>query len=53
MYKNILGLNLYYEEENPNANQAVLVVHGWGASIAAMKPVINSLKHKYLSLIHI
>lgn len=47
MYKNILGINLYYEEENPNANQTVLVVHGWGASIAAMKPVINSLKHKY------
>lgn len=47
MYKNILGLNLYYEEENPNADQTVLVVHGWGASIAAIKPVINSLKHKY------
>lgn len=47
MYKNIFGLNIYYEEENSTANQVVLVVHGWGASIAAMKPVINSLKHKY------
>ena len=47
MYIDIDGIKIYYEEENANCDQVAFVVHGWGASIAAMKPVINSLKHKY------
>lgn len=47
MYKKIMDLNIYYEEQNQNELSTVLVVHGWGASIDAMKPVINSLKHKH------
>ena len=47
MYIDVDGLKIYYEEENATCDQVAFVVHGWGASIAAMKPVINTLKHKY------
>lgn len=41
------GLNINYIEENKDALQTVLIVHGWGANIKTVRPIVNLLKHNY------
>ncbi len=39
------GINIQYEQQG--TGQDVLVLHGWGASIQTMRPVIDALKVRY------
>ncbi|MCE5234509.1 MAG: alpha/beta hydrolase [Clostridiaceae bacterium] len=41
MQLTIDGLNLHYERQG--SGKPVLILHGWGASIAAMRPVMNCM----------
>lgn len=43
----ISGININYIEENSEARQSVLIVHGWGANIQTVRPIVNLLKHKF------
>ena len=45
LFINIDGLRVNYIDEGDGEN--VLILHGWGASIETMQPIINSLKNKY------
>ena len=39
------GIKLNYEQHGAGEN--VLVLHGWGASIETMRPIIDALKDRY------
>ncbi len=39
------GIKIHYEQDGQGAD--VLVLHGWGASIQTMRPVIDALKQSY------
>lgn len=41
MQTGINGVNLYYEREG--SGKPVLVLHGWGASVEAVRPIMNCL----------
>lgn len=41
------GLNIHYVEENKENPNSVLIVHGWGANIRTVMPIVNLLKHKF------
>lgn len=45
MFINIDGLRINYIDEGEGDN--VLLLHGWGASIETMQPIVNALKYKY------
>lgn len=41
------GLNINYIEENEDASKSVLIVHGWGANLKTVRPIVNLLKHNF------
>ncbi len=45
MFINIDGLRINYIDEGEGDN--VLLLHGWGASIETMQPIVDALKNKY------
>ncbi len=42
---NIDGLNIHYTDEGEG--EALLLLHGWGASCQSFRGIINAVKHKY------
>lgn len=45
MIKNISGLNINYIEEGEGP--VVIVLHGWGANIDTVMPIVNLLKNRF------
>lgn len=45
LFINIDGLRINYIDEGDGEN--VLLLHGWGASIETMQPIVNALKNRY------
>lgn len=41
------GLKLNYLEEGSLEKKTVLIVHGWGANIKTVMPIVNILKHDF------
>ena len=39
------GIKINYEQHGAGEN--VLVLHGWGASIQTMRPIVDALKDRY------
>ncbi len=47
MFISIDNIDINYSEFNSSADKIILLVHGWGARIESLKPIINLLKHDY------
>ena len=43
----INNLKINYIEKGPKTNTSIILLHGWGASIAAFNPVIENLSKKF------
>lgn len=47
MIININGLNINYEIHGQDGQKEILILHGWGASIASFAPVVKRLSTRY------
>lgn len=44
MQTEINGVQIYYERQGGSERKKVLVLHGWGASVDAVRPIMNQLE---------
>ncbi|MBQ9832822.1 MAG: alpha/beta hydrolase [Clostridia bacterium] len=44
MQTEINGVKIYYERQGGSDKKPVLVLHGWGASVDAVRPIMNQLE---------